>query len=81
MVNELTQPPKLASILNCFFSKPLGSTKQLAWVRAEDETDSKLSFANGFSYLVRTVDLSPGKNRFEILVDGERAFRATYSMK
>ena len=55
--------------------------KEIAWVNAVDETDTKLSFANGFSYLVRTVDLAPGKNRFEILVDGERVFRATYVPK
>ena len=55
--------------------------KEIAWVRAVDESDPKLSFANGFSYLVRTVELSPGKNRFEILVDGERVFRATYVPK
>lgn len=51
--------------------------KEVAWVRAEDEPDPKLSSANGFSYRVRTVDLAPGKNRFEILVDGERVFSAT----
>lgn len=55
--------------------------KEVAWVRAQDESDPKLYFANGFSYLVRTVDLAPGKNRFEILVDGERVFRATYFRK
>ena len=55
--------------------------KEIAWVNAVDETDTKLSFANGFSYLVRTVDLAPGKNRFEILVDGERVFRATHVPK
>ena len=55
--------------------------KEFAWVNAVDASYPKLSFANGFSYLVRTVELSAGKNRFEILVDGERVFRATYVPK
>ena len=55
--------------------------KEIAWVRAVDESDSKLRMSDGSGYLVRTVDLLPGKNRFEILVDGERVFRATYVPK
>jgi hypothetical protein len=38
-----------------------------------------LLVAQGRSYFVRTVTLKSGKNRFEILVDGERVRRATYS--
>ena len=53
--------------------------KEIAWVRATDETDSKLREANGFYYLVRTVDLRPGKNALEIYVDGERERRTAYS--
>lgn len=55
--------------------------KEIAWLRAADNTDPKLTLAGGFSYLVRTIELSPGKNRFEILVDGQRVFRATYVPK
>jgi hypothetical protein len=52
--------------------------KELAWVNAVDATDPKLSFASSFPYLVRSVDLKPGKNRFEIRVDGKRVWRTTY---
>jgi hypothetical protein len=52
--------------------------KELAWVNAVDESDPKLSVASGYPYLVRSVDLKPGKNRFEIKLDGERVWRATY---
>lgn len=54
--------------------------KEVAWVRAVDETDAKLREANGFYYLVRTVRLVPGqKNALEIYVDGERIWRAAYA--
>lgn len=53
--------------------------EEIAWVRAEDETDPKLRFANDAYYLVRTVELSEGKNAIEIFVDGERQRRAAYS--
>ena len=53
--------------------------KEVAWVRANDETDAKLREANGFYYLVRTVRLVPGqKNALEIYLDGERIWRAAY---
>jgi hypothetical protein len=52
--------------------------KELAWITAVDATDPKLSFASSFPYLVRSVDLKPGKNRFEIRVDGKRVWRTTY---
>jgi hypothetical protein len=52
--------------------------EEITWVNAKDSSDPKLRLANGSSYLVRTVDLAAGKNRFEILVDGVRIFRATY---
>jgi hypothetical protein len=55
--------------------------KEIAWVNAKDASDPKLRLANGSSYLVRTVDLAAGKNRFEILVDGVRIFRASYVPK
>ena len=54
--------------------------KEIAWVRAIDETDAKLREASGFYYLVRTVKLVPGqKNALEIYVDGERIWRSAYS--
>jgi len=58
--------------------------REVAWVRAVDATDPKLRVITtdgpmaGVSYLVRTVELNPGKNRFEIRVNGERVWRATY---
>ncbi len=55
--------------------------EEIAWVNAVDETDPKLNSANGASYLVRTVDLEPGKNRFEIKQDGQRIWFATYVPK
>ena len=56
--------------------------KEIAWVRAVDATDPKLRTANGFSYLVRTVELKPGmKNAVEIYVDGVRERRAAYTVK
>jgi hypothetical protein len=55
--------------------------KELAWINAVDATDPKLSFASSFPYLVRSVDLKAGKNRFEIRVDGKRVWRTTYVPK
>ena len=53
--------------------------KEVAWVRASDESNPKLRFANGSHYLVRTIDLSAGKNVLEIFVDGERIRRVAYT--
>jgi hypothetical protein len=53
--------------------------REIAWVRAESARDPKLRIDNSYPYLVRTVRLAPGKNRFEILVNGDRAWFATYS--
>ena len=55
--------------------------KEVAWINAIDESDPKLSFASSSPYLVRSVELKPGKNRFEIKLDGERVWRATYVLK
>jgi len=52
--------------------------REIAWVRAADETDPKLRFRGEGYYLVRTVNLQPGKNVFEIYVEGERVRRAAY---
>ena len=42
----------------------------------------KLRTANGFSYLIRTVELEPGmKNAVEICVDSIRERRAAYTVK
>ena len=54
--------------------------KEIAWVRATSETDSKLRTANGAHYLVRTVELIKGrKNVLEVYVDGIRVKRVAYS--
>lgn len=55
--------------------------KEIAWINAVDLTDPKLSFASSNPYLVRSVELKPGKNRFEIKLDGVRVWRATYVPK
>jgi hypothetical protein len=55
--------------------------KEISWINAVDLTDPKLSFASSNPYLVRSVDLNPGKNRFEIKLDGVRVWRATYVPK
>lgn len=56
--------------------------REIAWVRAVDETDPKLRTTNGFHYLVRTVELKPGmKNAVEIYVNGERQRRAAYTVR
>lgn len=60
--------------------------QEVAWVRAADATDPKLRVISdgpmaGANYLVRTVTLNEGKNRFEIKLDGVRVWRATYVPK
>lgn len=53
--------------------------KEVAWVNAIDANDPKLRKANGDHYLVRTVNLKPGKNVLEIWVDGVRERRTVYT--
>lgn len=53
--------------------------QEVAWIRAENEEDPKLTRAIGSYYMVRTIDLDPGKNRLEIRVDGERVRFNTYT--
>lgn len=58
--------------------------EEIAWIRAEDITDSKLRVITegpmrGASYLVRTVDLKPGKNALEVYQGDERIRRTAYS--
>lgn len=60
------------------------NSREIAWVRAIDETDPKLRVITsgpmiGANYLVRTVDLKIGKNVLEIYLDGERVRRTAYS--
>ena len=57
----------------------LVNDREVAWVRAESTDDPKLRIENSYPYMVRTVTLSPGKNRIEIRVDSDRAWFATYS--
>ena len=56
--------------------------KEIAWVNAVDATDPKLRTANGFHYLVRTVNLKAdgSKTRFEVKLNGERVRRNTYTI-
>lgn len=53
--------------------------KEIAWVRAVDASDPKLRKSNDVSYLVRSTSLVAGKNRIEILVNGQRQRLVTYS--
>lgn len=58
--------------------------KEIAWIRAVDETDPKLRVVTtgpmtGANYLVRTVKLKAGKNILEIFLNGERLRRTSYS--
>lgn len=55
--------------------------QEIAWVRAVDETDPKLRSSDQGPYLVRTVDLAPGKNVVEVFVDGERIRRTAYTAR
>ena len=56
------------------------NSKEIAWVRAESDSDPKLRLANGSGYLVRTLLLVAGqKNVIEIHVDGERVRRNAYA--
>lgn len=53
---------------------------EVAWVNATSSEDPKLRNAGSASYLVRTVNLVPGrKNVIEIWVAGVRASRTAYS--
>ena len=59
--------------------------KEIAWVRDEDGSDPKLRQVTegpmaGVNYLVRTVNFVNGKNALEIYVDGERVWRAAYTL-
>jgi hypothetical protein len=56
--------------------------KEIAWVNAVDATDPKLRTANGYHYLVRTVQLKANgaKTRFEVKLNGERVRRNTYTI-
>ncbi len=53
--------------------------EEIAWVRTDDPTNSRLRQALGTQYLVRTIDLEPGKNRLRFYIDGEQVRLNTYS--
>lgn len=53
--------------------------REIAWIRAIDTEDPKLRKVNELYYLVRTIDLKPGKNALEVFVEGERVRRVSYS--
>ena len=81
-----TQLQSDGTTVKMYAKDPIGDGKiqffvdgeEIAWVNAADEADPKLSFASSNPYLVRSVELKPGKNRFEIKLDGVRVWRATY---
>jgi hypothetical protein len=52
--------------------------REVAWVRAVDETDPKLRRNGDWFYLIRRVELVRPKNVFEIYLNGERVWRAAY---
>jgi hypothetical protein len=53
--------------------------REIAWVRAVDESDPKLRAHPTGAYLVRNRVLVQGKNVIEIYVDGERVRRVAYT--
>lgn len=53
--------------------------KEIAWVNATDGSDPKLRIVGQNNYLVRTVNLSLGKNVLEVFISGERVKRTVYS--
>jgi hypothetical protein len=53
--------------------------REIAWVRAVDESDPKLRAHPTGAYLVRNRALAEGKNVIEIYVDGERVRRVAYT--
>jgi subtilisin family serine protease len=60
--------------------------REIAWIRAVDETDPKLRIVTegpmaGIGYLVRTVNLQPGRNVLEIFVDNVRERRVIYTLR
>jgi predicted outer membrane repeat protein len=77
------------SQVKVYAKNPIGKGKiqfmfngeEIAWVRAENEEEPKLRQAQGFYYLVRTVELTPEKQAIEIYLDGERVWRAAYTNK
>ena len=84
-----TQLQSDGTTVKMYAKDPIGDGKiqffvdgeEIAWVNAADEAEPKLSFASSNPYLVRSVELKPGKNRFEIKLDGVRVWRATYVPK
>ena len=52
--------------------------EEIAWVRAVDGSDPKLSDHPTGAYLVRTRDLVEGKNVIEVYLNGERIRRVAY---
>ncbi len=87
-----TQAQADGRTIKIYAKNPVGSGKvqfivdgrEIAWVNAVDANDPKLRVITtdgpmaGVNYLVRTITLNPGKNRIEILVDGQRVWRVTY---
>jgi ELWxxDGT repeat protein len=58
----------------------LHNGKEVSWILAVDETDPKLRLTLGASYLTRTISLAPGKNVFQVMVEGKRFVRTSYQL-
>jgi hypothetical protein len=52
--------------------------REVAWIRAVSSSDPKILRPGAGDYLVRTKSLRSGKNRFEVLLNGQRVWFATY---
>lgn len=53
--------------------------KEIAWIRAANGSDPKIRSTPLGEYLVRVVNLVPGKNVIEVSQDGERLRRVAYT--
>lgn len=53
--------------------------QEIAWIRAKNQSDTKLRSTPGGEYLVRTVQLEAGKNIIEVYQDGERLRRVAHT--
>lgn len=53
--------------------------EEIAWIRAESATDPKLKESQFGPYLVRTINLAPGRNVVEIQLDGTNLRRVIYN--
>lgn len=55
--------------------------REVAWVRAKERSNSRVRISNGDAYLVRTLQLEPGFNRIQILVDDVVVRSVAYNLR